>query len=168
MALFYGGWKVLNPDTKPILYSLSGLGFLFWIFLATVYLHRAWQMMHMFGAPLDGAKAVRFLFFPVFNALWCFVALFGWSRLWNRSVKTHPGLSLASYVWRPFFFFFPILFLISQALLIMYFFIKEWPTDLKNQSHQISLGAWVLTLTIGLVCWFQISQSINFLARKKS
>jgi len=167
-SLFYAGWKIPDPDTKPIVYSLAGLGFIFWLFLAVVYLHRAWEMMRMFGAPIDGSKAIRFLFFPLFNALWCFVALFTWSRLWNRSVETHPGLAPAQKVWRPFFFLFPILFLATQTMVIMYFFINEWPTELTNKSHQISLGVWGLTLTFGLICWFQLSQSINFLARKKS
>lgn len=167
-GLFYAGWKVPDPDTKPIIYSLAGFGLIFWLFLCLIYLHRAWEMMRMFGAALDGSKAIRFLFFPLFNALWCFVILFGWARLWNRSVTTHPGLAPASKVWKPFFFLFPILFLISQAMLIAYIFIKEWPSDLTNQSHQISLGIWACTLVIGLICWFQISQSINFLAKKKS
>jgi hypothetical protein len=167
-GLFYAGWRISDPDTKPIIYSLAGLGLAFWLLLALVYLHRAWEMMKMFGAPIDGSKAVRFLLVPVFNALWSFVVLFGWSRLWNRSVQTHPGLAPASMVWRPLFFLFPILFLISQALLIMYLFIREWPGDLANQRHQIALGVWAMTLAVGLVCWFQLSQSINFLARKKS
>lgn len=167
-GLFYAGWKLPNPDTKPILFSLAGMAFIFWLFLATIYLHRAWEMMRMFGAPIDGSKAVRFLFFPVFNALWCFVVLFGWARLWNRSVQTHPGLAPASKVWHPFFFIFPILFLISQTMLIMYLFIREWPISLMNQSHQITLGTWGLTLLVGLICWFQLCHSINFLARKKS
>ncbi len=167
-GLFYIAWKSSDLDTKPIFYSLAGLGLTFWLFLSVVYLHRAWEMMKMFGALIDGGKAVRFLFIPVFNALWCFVVLFGWARLWNRSVTTHPGLKPASKVWRPLFFLFPILFLISQVTLIMYFGIKEWPVDITNQSHQIAIGILSSTLFVGLVCWFQISQSINFLARKKS
>ncbi|MFT7303983.1 MAG: hypothetical protein ACI8UZ_002828 [Akkermansiaceae bacterium] len=167
-GLFYAGWKIIDSDTKPILFSLAGMALTFWLFLAIVYLYRAWEMMLMFGAPINGSKAVRFLFFPVFNALWCFVVLFGWARLWNRSVQTHPGLTPASQVWRPFFFLFPILFLISQAMLIMYLFIREWPISLRDQSHQITLVTWAITLLVGLLCWFQLCQSINFLARKKS
>lgn len=168
VGLFYAGWKITDPEIKPILFSLAGLGLLCWIFTATVYLHRAWDMMHMFGASLTGSKAVRFLFFPIFNALWSFVALFGWAKLWNQNVKTHPGLAPASKVLRPFFFLFPILFLISQALLIVYLFLQEWPVNLKDQGHLIALGTWGLTAIVGLICWFQISRSINFLARKKS
>jgi len=167
-GLFYAGWQIKDPDTKPIIYSLAGMGLLFWLALCVIYVYRAWEMMPMFGAVLNGSKAARFLLIPFFNALWCFVVLFGWSKLWNRSVTSHPGLSLASKVWRPFFFLFSILFLISQTLMIMYLFIKELPTDLNNPLHQIALGTWAITLLIGLVCWFQMSRSINFLARKKS
>ncbi len=167
-ALFYAGWKIPDPETKPIIYSLAVIGLAFWIFLAVVYLHRAWEMMHMFGAQLNGSKAIRFFIIPVFNALWCFVVVFGWARLWNRSVSTHPGLKPASKVWRPFFFLFPIMFLVTQVMLIMYIVIKEWPVNLMNQSHQIAIGILLSTLLVGLICWFQISQSINFLARKKS
>jgi hypothetical protein len=168
VTLFYLAGLASDPDIIPVLYSLAVISLLIWIFLASVFLHRAWEMMRMFGAPIDGSKAVRFFFLPVFNALWCFVILFGWSRLWNRNVKTHPGLAPAKEVWRPLFFAFPILFLISQTLLIMHFFINEWPTDLSNQHHQISLLLWTATLVVGLICWFQLGQSINFLARKKS
>lgn len=167
-ALFYGGWQVKDPDTKPILFSLAGFSLIFWLALATIYLHRAWSMMHMFGAQLTGGKAVRFLFFPIFNALWCFVTLYGWAKLWNQSVRTHPGLSLASKIWQPFFFLFPILFLISQGLIVMHLFIREWPTDLKDTRHLTSLGIWLAFLVTGLICWGQMCQSINFLARKKS
>ena len=168
VGLFYAGWKITDPDTKPIIYSLAGMGLIFWLALCIIYVYRAWEMMHMFGAVFNGTKAARFLLIPFFNALWCFVVLFGWARLWNRSVKSHPGLSLACKVWRPFFFLFSVLFLISQAMMIMYLFLKELPKDLNNQSHQIALGTWAVTLFVGLVCWFQLSRSINFLARKKS
>jgi hypothetical protein len=167
-GLFYAGWKVPDPDSKPLIFSLASLGLLFWIILATVYLFRAWEMMRMFGAPLTGSKAVRFLFFPIFNALWSFVVVFGWAKLWNQNVKTHPGLAPASKVWAPFFFLFPILFLVSQALAAVYLFVQEWPLNLKDQGHLIALGVWSLSLGVGLICWFQISRSINFLARKKS
>lgn len=168
-AAFFGvGWKIATPETRPIFFSLAGLGFGGWIMLAVIYLHRAWDMMRMFGAPFTGGKAVRFLFIPVFNALWCFVVLFGWSRLWNQSVKTHPGLSLASKVWRPSFFIFPVLFLVGQALVIMHLYTREWPTDLTDPRHQASLGLIVLTLLFALLCWFQLTTAINFLARKKS
>lgn len=167
-GLLYAGWKIPDPDTKPIMFSFAGMGLLFGIFLLTVYLHRAWDMMHMFGAHLTGGKAVRFLFFPIFNALWCFVVVYGWAKLWNYNVKNHPGLSPASKVWKPLFFLFPILFLISQTLVIVYLVIQEWPFNPADQVHLIALGIWAVSWVIAMTCWFQISRSINFLARKKS
>lgn len=168
IGLAFAGWKVGNRDLGTTLYSLAGFTTITWNALAVIYLHRAWDMMRMFGAPFTGGKAVRFLFVPIFNALWCFVVLFGWSRLWNQSVQNHPGLSLATRVWRPSFLLFPIFFLIAQTLLIMHLYTREWPTDLTDPRHQISLALMSTTLILGLACWFQMTLAINFLARKKS
>lgn len=148
--------------------SLAAISLLTWLTLSLVYLHRAWTMMRTFGASLSGGKAVRFLLVPFFNALWCFVALYGWAKFWNYNVRHHPGLRPAQPVWHAFFFIFPILFLVSQGLLLMHLLIQEWPTDLTELPHLISLGTWVASLLVGLVCWGQMAQSINFLARKKS
>lgn len=167
-GLIVGGLQTTNPNLKATLLSFAGIGFLVWIILAVVFLHRAWEMMRMFGAPFSGGKAIRFLFVPIFNALWCFVVLFGWAKLWNYSVKNHPGLSLASKVWRPPFLLFPIFFLAAQALLIMHLYTREWPTDLTDPRHQTSLELFGLCLFFGLVCWYQLCRSINFLARKKT
>lgn len=157
-----------SENTKTFLLALAGLSIAGWVAMAIIYLYRAWEMMHMFGAHLTGGKAIRFLFLPFFNALWCFVAIFGWSKLWNYNVRNHPGLQPANTVWKPLFFLFPVMFLISQALLVMHFVTQEWPDDLQNQNHLISLGTWAATLVVTLICWFQIGLSINFLARKKS
>ena len=167
-GLVYTGLAFADDELKPILFSLAGFGLIFWVSQLLVYLFRAWEMMKMLNGTIDGAKAVRFCLVPLFNALWCFVALYGWAKLWNRMVKHHPGLSLAKRVFVPFYFLFPIFFLLSQALVLMYFVLKEWPTDLSNQNHLITLGVWGVTLFLILVCWFQMGVSINFLARKKS
>ena len=160
--------RIVSANHRTLLAALAGFSIVCWATLSAIYLHRAWEMMRMFGASLTGGKAVRFLFLPFFNALWCFVAVFGWAKLWNSAVNTHPGLKPAHKVLLPFFFLFPILFLLSQALLVMHFLIKEWPTDLHDQKHLTSISIWATTLLVTLICWGQISQSINFLARKKS
>lgn len=167
IAFFFLSRHTPTANTRTLLAALGGLSLLSWGTLSLIYLHRAWEMMRMFGASLTGGKAIRFLFIPFFNALWCFVALYGWSKLWNDNVSTHPGLKPAHKVLRPFFFVFPILFLMSQALFVMHVFIKEWPTNLYDQKHLASLGIWTATLGCTLICWGQLSQSINFLARKK-
>jgi len=167
IGLASAGWKVANRDLGTTLYSLAGFSAITFIMLAVIYLHRAWDMLQMFGAHFTGGKAVRFLFIPIFNALWCFVVLPGWSRLWNQSVNSHPGLSLASRVWRPSFFLFPVFFLIAQTLLIMHLYTREWPSDLTDPRHQTSLALLGIALVLGLACWFQMTLAINFLARKK-
>lgn len=167
-GLIYFCQNIASENTRTFLFSLATLGLVAWVTLAVIYLHRAWEMMRMFGAHLTGGKAVRFLFLPIFNALWCFVVVFGWAKLWNYNVRNHPGLQPANTVWKPLFFLFPVLFLISQALLVMHLVTREWPVDLQNQNHLISLGTWVATLVLTLICWCQIGLSINFLARKKT
>lgn len=162
----------LSPEVEwnasnGIFLCMAGLCFLTWISLSLIYLHRSWSMMRSFGASLTGGRAVRYLVIPFFNALWCFVALFGWSRLWNENVRNHPGMGAAGEVWTGAFFLFPILFLVSQGLLLMHLIIQEWPVDLSNPQHLVSLGVWLATLVVLLVCWGQMSRAINFLARKK-
>lgn len=167
IGLAVGGSQTSHPILQLSLLFLSGLSFVSWIALGVTYLHRAWEMMHMFGAPFNGSKAVRFLFLPIFNALWCFVVLFGWAKLWNHSVNNHPGLSLASRVWRPSFFLFPIFFLAAQTLLVIHLVTKDWPTNINNPDHQVSFLIFGICLLLALLCWFQLCRSINFLARKK-
>ena len=159
--------KIVSANTRDFLISLAGIGLAAWVILAIIYLHRAWQMMQMFGAHLTGSKAIRFLFLPIFNSLWCFVVVFGWAKLWNQNVRNHPGLQPASAVWSPLFFLFPIMLFISQGFLVMHFLTQEWPVDLRNQKHLLSLTVWGATLGLTLICWCQIGLSINFLARKK-
>ncbi len=168
IGLGFIAWKVPLEEIRSTVIVFSGLALISWIGLAVVYLHRAWDMMHMFGAPFTGGKAIRFLFVPLFNALWSFVVLHGWAGLWNRSVESHPGLSLARRVWRPTFFIFSVLFLMSQTLIMMHAFTGEWPSDLQDHRHLISLGVQAVTLLFGLACWYQMTTAINFLARKKS
>jgi len=167
-ALMIGAFQIPDRDIRTIVFSLGGFAGIHWLGLGLTYLHRSWDMMHMFGASLTGSKAIRFMVLPFFNALWSFVALYGWARLWNSSQRTHPGLSLASAVWKPLFFLFPIAFLISQGLILTLLISKDWPTDLTNPNHQITLGTFALTIALGMFCWFQMTSAINFLARKKS
>jgi hypothetical protein len=162
---FYG--DIQSNSLGTLVLTVAGLGLFTWIGLSLTYLHRAWTMMRSFGGALTGGKAVRFLFIPFFNALWCFVALFGWAKFWNFNVRNHPGLCPAKLVWPAAFVLFSILFLISQSLILMHVLIQEWPTDLESYQHLTSLGIWAATLVLSLICWGQIARSINFLARKK-
>lgn len=165
--LFFFAKASLSVSAVTLTLTIAGLSLLTWIGLSFTYLHRAWTMLRSFGGGLTGGKAIRYLFIPFFNALWCFVALFGWSKFWNFQVQTHPGMKPAKPVWQAAFFLFPIVFLISQGLILMHLFIREWPNDPGNTRHLTSLAIWAVTLIVGLICWGQIARSINFLARKK-
>jgi len=167
-ALIGAAFQVPERDIRLITFCLGGIAGIHWLVLGLTYLHRSWEMMSMFGAPLNGSKAVRFMLIPLFNALWSFVALYSWARLWNHSQRTHPGLSLASAVWKPLFLLFPIVLLVSQGMILMHFIAKDWPTDLTNPNHQIPIVTFASTIALGMLCWFQMTRAINFLARKKS
>ena len=167
-GLVFASREIAVSNAVIFLLALAGFCLVGWIAFSVIYLHRAWEMMRMLGAHLTGTKAVRFLFLPFFNALWCFVVVFGWARLWNHNVKHHPGLKPARPVWPVLFFLFPILLLISQGFFLVYLVIQEWPTDFDKPDHLVTLGVWAATLLITLAAWGQICRSINFLARKKS
>ena len=166
-GIFYVCRELTAPNTATFLFSLAALCLMGWVAFSVIYLHRAWEMMRMLGAHLTGSKAVRFLFVPFFNALWCLEVIFGWARLWNHNVKHHPGLKPARQVWPFLFLLFPVLLLVSQGLLLMHLLIRDWPTDPTEFKHQISLGIWALTFLLTLAVWGQLCRSINFLARKK-
>ena len=159
--------KIHHPILKITLFSLAGMGLITWVALSMVYLHRSWEMMHMLGGRFTGNQALRHLVIPFFNAFWCIVVLFGWAKLWNDNVKTHPGLSLAKRVWRPSFFLFPISLLAAEILTVILWVQRKWPSTFPEPLYQISLQVFGTCLLLWLVCWFQLCRSINFLAKKK-
>lgn len=167
-GLGYAGLVEEDPPTSSIYYSFSALSGLLWFFFSIVYLHRAWEMMRILGAPMSGTKAVSILLIPFFNAIWAFAAIFGWAKLWNFNVKRHPGLSEAHSVWIPVFLLFCIEVLMTQVIALMLILGREIPDDFSNPSHQFALATFAATLLLSLITWFQICRSINFLARKKS
>lgn len=168
--MFFGvaGMASRITETRVVFVVLSVMAFLIMISLSLTYLHRAWQMMSLFGAPLTGGKAVSFFLVPGFNALWAFLAVSGWAKIWNDQVRNHPGLAPAKLVWRWVFSLFPVFFLMSQGLVVMYLYVGEWPWDFTNQNHLLALMILGTSLAVGLTCWFQMCRSINFLATKKS
>ncbi|MGE9268418.1 MAG: DUF4339 domain-containing protein [Verrucomicrobiales bacterium] len=175
IVLFGGGillamlaWQSGAEAARTTFGSFACILGLFGLFFALVYLHRAWEMMSMLGAQLRGGKAVAWLLLPFFNAIWAFVALGSWSRLWNRNVRTHPGLSQAARVFTPAFFLFPFAFLAAHIWIMIY-----WVDDIGAVSWQepfgrMGLGIMGVLVLSAFIAWAQICRSINFLARKKS
>lgn len=58
-----------------------------------IALYRAWKVLQPGGARTTPGKAVGFLFIPLFNLYWVFVALYGWAQDWNRIRATQSGFA---------------------------------------------------------------------------
>ncbi|MDA7517585.1 DUF4339 domain-containing protein [Akkermansiaceae bacterium] len=167
-GLIYGASLIKDTQIQIITFTFAGIALALWLIFSLIYLKRAWDMMSILGAPISGTKAVSILLLPFFNAVWAFIAIFGWARLWNHQVKRHPGLSMAHSVWRPIFLLFCIGLMMCEVITLMLFLSEEFPDDLMNPSHQFALVTFTVTLLLSLALWFQLCRSVNFLARKKS
>lgn len=167
-ALFALGFVSDQATPRVTFIAFGVVLWAIWAFFSLIYLHRAWEMMGMLGAHLSGNKAVSWMLLPLFNAVWSFIAVVGWARLWNRNAKNHPGLSAAWRVFVPSFVLFSISLLGLQIWLIIYSF-ENWPLwDFQNRFVQTGYGFAAGVLFFGMLSWFHICHSINFLARKKS
>lgn len=168
LGLGYLGTTISDPPTRSIVFAFTAIFGVGWLLFSFVYLRRAWDMMNMLGAPMNGTKAVVIFLIPFFNALWSFVAILGWAKLWNFNSKYHPGLSEAKPVWKFSFLLFCLGFLVSQVIILMLWISDEVPNDSTNPQHQFALGTFLVTFVLCCTTWFQICRSVNFLARKKS
>ena len=72
--------------------------------LPYIYLYKAWHSLQPGGAKITPGKAVGFLFIPLFNYYWIFVAMGGLPRQWNEIVSRYentqdaPRLSIGAFV----------------------------------------------------------------------
>lgn len=72
--------------------------------LPYIYLYKAWKCLQPGGATVTPGKAVGFMFIPLFNYYWIFVALGGLPRQWNEIVSRYdntqdaPRLSIGAFV----------------------------------------------------------------------
>lgn len=162
------GLSANEETTRVTCVAFTCILWAIWGFLSLVYLHRAWEMMAMLGAYLSGNKAVSWMLIPLFNAVWSFIAVVGWARLWNRNVKNHPGLSTAWGVFVPAFVLFSLSLLGFQVWLLILSIEDFSLWDLRTRFGQTGLGLSASVLIFGMWSWFHICHSINFLARKKS
>ena len=60
--------------------------------LTLIYLHRAWRLIQPGNVQTTPGKAVGFLFIPLFQLYWIFVAIAGLPKDWNRVMAAHPNL----------------------------------------------------------------------------
>lgn len=167
-AMLTLGFLANHDSARLMLMTFGTVMWAIWGLFSLIYLHRAWEMMTMLGAPLGGNKVVAWMLVPVFNAIWSFVALVGWARLWNRNAKNHPGLSNAWGVFLPAFFLFSLSFLGLQLWLIYFSIENIHFLDFQSDFMRIGIGLAAALLIFTLWSWFHLCASINFLARKKS
>lgn len=166
-GLGYFATQLSDPPTRAMIFAFAGVLFLGASLFFILYLRRAWDMMDMLGAPMHGTKAVIIFLIPLFNALWSFIAIYGWAKLWNYNCKYHPGLSAARSVWKFSFLLFCIGFLMTQVIVLLLAISKEIPNDLENPRHQFALATFAVSTLLTLTTWYQLCRSVNFLARKK-
>lgn len=113
--------------------GVAGMLLLFSSLLSYMYLYRAWKCLR-FGSPRTTAgKAVGFMFIPLFNIYWFFVAFYGLAQDWNRITASHPNLQGAPRMNEGLFLTFIILSLAGGfGGLILWFIIYKQICDGVN------------------------------------
>lgn len=99
LAALIGG-KVIKPENGGgvvlgLLILACLLAILIGAIIQLIYLARAWRCLAYSDPRTTPGKAVGFLFVPLFNLYWYFVAFHGFPQDWNRIVSQHPDLARA-------------------------------------------------------------------------
>ncbi|MFK7909941.1 MAG: DUF4339 domain-containing protein [Akkermansiaceae bacterium] len=131
--------------TSSIVTTLVGFGILmFGVILALIYLHRAWRIIQPGGASTTPGKAVGFLFIPLFNFYWYFIAYWKWSQDWNRIASSHRKLSAAPRTAEGIFLAYAIVNVIGAfvslaglAAFVIFFIIMKQICDVVNYTHDL-------------------------------
>ncbi|MFC4991985.1 DUF4339 domain-containing protein [Rubritalea tangerina] len=61
--------------------------------LGAIYVYRAWVVLQPAGAHTTPGKAAGFLFIPLFNFYWAFIAYWKWAEEWNLTRKRFASLN---------------------------------------------------------------------------
>lgn len=83
-------WPVMPPLVSGIT-IISFILMLIGMVFGLIYLHRAWVLLQPHTKVSTPGKAVGFLFIPLFNLYWVFIAYWRWSQEWNRLVAASPS-----------------------------------------------------------------------------
>ncbi|PQJ28856.1 DUF4339 domain-containing protein [Rubritalea profundi] len=104
------GGLVANGQTANHATAGTGIAIIGYIMLLIlsilpyIYLYKAWRCLQPGGATITPGKAVGFLFIPLFNYYWIFVAMGGLPRQWNEIMDRYentqdaPRLSIGAFV----------------------------------------------------------------------
>lgn len=84
------------PSATSVIITLVGSAIFIWgAILGLIYIHRAWTAIQPGHPSTTPGKAVGFLFIPLFNIYWAFIAYWKWAQDWNRIRQTYPSLQTA-------------------------------------------------------------------------
>ncbi|MBK1831569.1 DUF4339 domain-containing protein [Verrucomicrobiaceae bacterium R5-34] len=130
-----------------VLLIVGGLSLAFGGILGLVYLHRAWTVIQPGGATTTPGKSVGFLFIPLFNLYWYFIAYWKWSQDWNRVTASHSKLVAAPKAKEGVFLAYPILNIVGSLVsiagiagLVMYFILMKQMCNAVNYMHDLRLS----------------------------
>ena len=90
--LVVGIWLSLFADEPEMGLLLAVLAFPLGVFRIVVFfmfIHGIWRSIQPFDARITPGQAVGFLFIPLFNLYWVFVALPGFAMRYNAAVQRH-------------------------------------------------------------------------------
>lgn len=126
-------------------------------------LYRYWQLIPLSVGPINPANAVGFLFFPIFNCYWVFVAYGKLGKLFNQLTgRNAPGAEFFALTWSILFAVLFIAFFIVSLPSHFYFLI---PRDLRIFLLQVrEHGA--LLFAIAAIFLFLMIMSFQKAARK--
>lgn len=113
--------------------------------LGLIYLYRAWFILQPGGAKTTPGKAVGFLFIPLFNLYWIFVAYGNWATDWNRITSSYTNLATAPKVSAGLFLALPISIVCMCVPLL-------------------NLLAIPVAIILGFICLSQMCKAVNFIA----
>lgn len=128
--------------------GFMGLGYVLMIvgsILGIIYIYRAWFTLQPGGAQSTPGKAVGFLFIPVFNLYWIFVAYPGWAKDWNRIRQSYSNLSTAPSVSEGLFLAMPIC-IICSAIPFLGLFILP------------------VSMLLNMICIKKMTEVVNFVS----
>lgn len=153
--------------------ALIQIGFLGYIVtgvMRLIYVYRGWALFKPVDAATTPTKAVAFLFIPLFNVYWTFIAYWKWACEWNRITSSYSNTQNAPRASKGLFLTTIILGLITALIVnvIANYQLINLPLTPYSAIYTIIITYSVL-LFFELLMIKQICNAINFMAaaRKK-
>jgi hypothetical protein len=113
-----------NPQLPPVvIIFVAAAASITALILQLIYISRLWSCLRFANPRTTPGKAVGFLFIPLFNFYWIFVAFYGLSQDWNRITSQHPDLVRAPKMSEGLFLAYCICRLVAPPVAFILWFI---------------------------------------------